>query len=260
MKHSTMLLLALLATLAWADDGALTPPPDKPLSASKSEVLKKRTGGFITRRYPGSSFVFADMSAKAQIPQEEIAALQEGCQIPVVRRALAGDRRPPIQVASDLLSDSSEVGGVAVLFDGAANQPVLTVFPENRITLVNTTPLAENVSAEVFQNRLIKEMWRAISYTAGGTCANTPHCVMQAILQPSDLDKIKCSMANPDVTGQIYNNARRFGFGTIVTSTYRSGCKEGGAPPPTNAYQKAIWDRFKAEKERGPSSPIQIKP
>lgn len=260
MKKLLVIVHLVSSFLLMANDAALTPPPDRPISLSKSKVLLKRTGGFLTRRLPGASFVFADLRIVPSFPEDEIKAIQESCQIPVERQVIKDRNKSPIQVATELLQNTQKVGGVAVLFNGAANQPVLTVFPENRITLINVTPLADKVSQQVYQDRLIKEMWRAISYTAGGTSSSTPYCVMQTILQPSDLDTLKCSMANPEVTGQISNNAKRFGFGTIITSTYRSACKEGWAPAPTNEYQRAIWERVKSDKERGPTNGIKIEP
>ena len=242
------------------DNSSLLPPPDKPLSSSKSQILMKRTGGFISRRYPGASFVFADARSDSKLDENVIREIQEGCQIPVERRMTPLNGKQPIQIASELLANPSSIGGVVVLYDGSAGQPVLTVFPENRITLLNVTPLGAGATPETFMTRLVKEMWRAISFTAGGTTSNTPFCVMQPVLSPSDLDKIKCVMASPDVTGQIYNHARKFGFGVIETSTYRAACKAGWAPPPTNEYQKVIWDRVKADKERGPTNPITIPP
>ena len=35
---------------------------------------------------------------------------------------------------------------------------------------------------------------------------------------------------------------------------------EGWAPAPTNDIQKAIFERVKADKERGPSKPLTIAP
>jgi len=35
---------------------------------------------------------------------------------------------------------------------------------------------------------------------------------------------------------------------------------EGWAPAPTNAYQRAVWDEVKSEKERGPSNALKIVP
>lgn len=42
--------------------------------------------------------------------------------------------------------------------------------------------------------------------------------------------------------------------------TYRNACRQGWAPAPTNDYQKAIYERMQADKERGPSKPLTITP
>ena len=41
---------------------------------------------------------------------------------------------------------------------------------------------------------------------------------------------------------------------------YRVAVQEGWAQPPTNDYQKAVWEQVKADKERGPTNPITIPP
>ncbi len=50
------------------------------------------------------------------------------------------------------------------------------------------------------------------------------------------------------------------GFEPAVVATYLTACREGWAPAPTNAFQKAIWERALSEKERGPTNPIRILP
>jgi len=45
-----------------------------------------------------------------------------------------------------------------------------------------------------------------------------------------------------------------------IRATYRRACHLGWAPPPTNDVQRAIWEKIKAEKERGPTKPITIPP
>ena len=44
------------------------------------------------------------------------------------------------------------------------------------------------------------------------------------------------------------------------TFSYRELCTQGKAPAPTNDVQRAIWEKVKADKERGPSNPIKIEP
>ena len=41
---------------------------------------------------------------------------------------------------------------------------------------------------------------------------------------------------------------------------YKKALEEGWAPPPSNDFQRAVWENFKADKERGPTNPIRITP
>ena len=47
---------------------------------------------------------------------------------------------------------------------------------------------------------------------------------------------------------------------SYIKATYLRACHLGWAPPPTNDVQRAIWEKIKAEKERGPTKPITIPP
>ena len=41
---------------------------------------------------------------------------------------------------------------------------------------------------------------------------------------------------------------------------YKKALEEGWAPPPSDEFQRAVWTRFKADKERGPTKPLAILP
>ena len=45
-----------------------------------------------------------------------------------------------------------------------------------------------------------------------------------------------------------------------IRATHRRACHLGWVPPPTNDVQRAIWEKIKADKERGPTNPITIPP
>ena len=48
--------------------------------------------------------------------------------------------------------------------------------------------------------------------------------------------------------------ANRLGILPVRTTTYLQACQEGWAPMPTNAVQKAIWEKVRAI----PQSPMKI--
>ena len=61
-----------------------------------------------------------------------------------------------------------------------------------------------------------------------------------------------------DVTCRMAKYLKSRGVTSSVMTTYKSACEQGWAPAPTNDVQKAIWERAKSDKERGPTNPIRI--
>jgi hypothetical protein len=175
--------------------------------------------------------------------------MQMFCEIPFVWEKVEISGKSPVKLANELLNREG-VGAVTVVTDGAEAEPVLTAFPEDGIVVLNVTPLKKDASSAVFTDRLEKELWRSIAFAAGGVESMSLHCSLKYIKVPADLDALDCKMLSPEITSHITHNAFKFGFGRNVTTTYRNACREGWAPPPTNDYQKAIWDRVMAEKAR----------
>ena len=62
----------------------------------------------------------------------------------------------------------------------------------------------------------------------------------------------------PDSIARACGYVGELGVRPEYRVSYRDACKEGWAPAPTNDYQKAIWNQVKADKERGPTNPIEI--
>ena len=93
----------------------------------------------------------------------------------------------------------------------------------------------------------------------GGDCAYR-NCVMAPVSSMADIDAMKVNMFCPDPFNRVRMHLGAIGIRPPVRTSYRKACVEGWAPPPTNQYQKAIWEQIKADKERGPTNPIEIKP
>lgn len=60
--------------------------------------------------------------------------------------------------------------------------------------------------------------------------------------------------------GEVKRLLPQVGFLPAMVATYRTACREGWAPPPSNDVQRAIWERALSDKERGPTNPITIPP
>lgn len=65
-----------------------------------------------------------------------------------------------------------------------------------------------------------------------------------------------------DFTGAalIRSAAESLGIPHANRVFYKKALEEGWAPPPQDEFQRAVWERFKADKERGPAKPLTIPP
>ena len=59
-----------------------------------------------------------------------------------------------------------------------------------------------------------------------------------------------------DMVNYYQEYLKTLGVTTRAVTSYKTACKEGWAPAPTNDVQRAIWDKVHAM----PTAPIKIKP
>lgn len=258
-KKPLIILLVAIAGMICAQEVANGRKAGKGL-LTPNDVQQRRSGGFVTRMVAGKSFLFADTRKKG--PTENAKLIKEMelfCEIPFVWRKIELTDTSPLMMAKHLLSNEP-FAAVTIIKDGDADEPVLATFPEDGIAVINVTPLKDGVSESVFNDRFEKELWRSVAFAAGGIESMSPHCSLKYIKVPADLDALDCKMLSPEITSHITHNAFKFGFGRNVTTTYRNACREGWAPPPTNDYQKAIWDRVMAEKAAATNAPSTTPP
>lgn len=88
-----------------------------------------------------------------------------------------------------------------------------------------------------------------------GQTVMVPHCVMMKAVGLKGLDALECREYSPEPIGKILEYMLEAGYKQCNVGTYTDACAEGWAPMPTNAAQKAIWDKF----HQLPSQPIPLK-
>ncbi len=148
---------------------------------------------------------------------------------------------------------------VFVTSDGSL--PSLLVAPENGWVLVNTANLGKEAASEAVLKRRVRcEVARGLAYVAGAANSLYARSLMSAVREPRDLDGTTNEMPPVDVVSRFQSYLKPFGITPFVQTPYSQAVEEGWAPAPTNAYQQAIWDEMKAEKERGPTNGLQIPP
>ena len=150
--------------------------------------------------------------------------------------------------------------GLAILVVDKPGGETLLVSPEGRWVELNVAPLAEdNPSKELFEKRVKREMWRALAYGMG-VGNEEMLSVLNIVTSVKELDAIGTDEPTPDAFNKIIYSAARRKMARVRYTSYRQACIEGWAAAPTNDAQRAVWEQVKADKERGPTNPITIKP
>ena len=135
------------------------------------------------------------------------------------------------------------------------NLPPLLVAPESRWAVVNIAPLAKDAAPAFFEARVKKELTRGFCALCGAMNSNYPEALTGGVAETKQLDKFADHKLPVDVIARFAPYMAPFGVTPAQITTYRSACKQGWAPAPTNDYQKAIW----TEIHTPPSDPIKIK-
>ncbi len=148
-----------------------------------------------------------------------------------------------------------DVALVVALVDGGAKTPRLSVYPEERVALVN----ADRCPRMLLDKLLVREIWRAIGFAGG--CGYAPYrgCVMQPVFTDTEILGLPGDVLQPMTLQGFRKFETRCGMKRMRYVPYEYACYEGWAPQPTNETQKTIWREVKEELAREPSKPIQIR-
>ena len=204
-------------------------------------------GGMVTRPASQAGVWFLDGQGRV-----------EAAFVRKVADEIAAQLQLPVKVRA---GGAEGVDGVSVSLEERADGDTLTVMPEGRRAKVNVRALAaDGPPADRLESRVRKEMWRAAVYLLGGGNSEFRHCVMKPVASLGDLDDLEAASACPEPFNRVLATAAALGIRGARTTTYRRACEEGWAPQPVDDAQRAIWERVKADKERGPANAIRILP
>ena len=245
-----------------AKQEAATPHRKKRARLSPEQQMA-RFGGFVEAAYSGRRVYFIDAQRRVPAAVAEWIARQVGIALSlptrVVRPESAGGDNVPTAIR--LAREAGGDVGAAVAVVDVPDMPTLLVAPEDGWAQVNLAALARDTpAAEVLEARLKKELWRAFILVFGGGNSQFEGDVMRPICSPRDLDAHDALVSSPEPFNTVMSGAKARGVTPIRRTTYLSACREGWAPPPTNEFQKVIWEKVNAEKERGPTNPLTIPP
>ena len=202
---------------------------------TRPDAHNRPSGGMVEKPYDGN--VLRVMDAQGAVSHEKVADM--------VRRMRWATLLPFETVASGRIN-----GGIKELSEAA-----------KALAILNVAFLKEDhPDKNKLETRIEKMVWRALARSLQvGSVTHMPS-VLQPFRTLSELDSNTIMRPSPEGFNAFIDNSKVYGITTITISSYRDACHKGWAPTPTNALQRAIWDQIQADKERGPTNPITIKP
>ena len=253
-----LLFLVMISTLSFtllAD--AIKAPPKR---RGRPRRSSQETGGLVFGKAEGNYVRFVNVQDKisSAILFEVAEEVKKNLLLPVEVSATSAGK-DIFSIASKTMAMTRT--GVAVVVLGAEFDTTILAAPEAGWAIVNVNALlTDNPDTPKAQNRLRKELWRALCFAAGGGFSSMKPCVVQPTKTLSELDALFYPLPSPMQHNAIIDAAKARGVQSIKINTYLGACREGWAPTPTNDIQKAIWEQVKADKERGPTNPLKIPP
>lgn len=232
-------LFAAVAALTLSAVAEMTPER----LAELKRTQYRESGGWVVKEDPGNGFI-------AIVNLQERVDAKSGL-LPVMRYFKKFTR-----LAVKVLGEKDRRGSLNVeVVDDNRTQRVLSVYPEERVAVVNVAALAaDNPAADRLALRTRKEVARAIAWLCGAAGSQYSDTLAGYIGSTKALDRFEDEGLPPDVFMRMNVYAAQVGVRPVVRATYRQACQEGWAPAPTNDVQKTIWDKV----HEIPSKPIRI--
>lgn len=254
MKKCLLVLCAFCSVfVVFADQEKGVERTKKNFQQKRAEVNMRRNGGFLER--PGSyqgKILIIDERSKPDVEQLQSVATEflkyNKFNLQVVSSE-TGEKCRKLKI-------KEKGGNVGVFIVEDDITPTLLVAPEDGWAVVNVKALVSGVAkSRLAPRRIQKEVLRALGYVCGGMSTRFETSIAGPVAKPEDLDG-KVEMQLPfDVTSTFNSNLAKFGVTPFLQTTYRTACKEGWAPQPTNDFQRVVWEEYHTK----PSEPIKIK-
>ena len=227
---------------------------------ARDERVMKKTGGFIHLKAEGPLTMLLDARAKPTLALDDVARVYGlATHLKALVAKEARGEVAPLAFARAKMASSKSLMLIAVV-DGCTDLPALSVFPEERVGIVNADTLKGGDDPSAPEMRVTKEVWRAMAFVGGIGFSPAENDIMQPIYTLRELDANRYPFVQPMNMARMQRMWKVFGVKKERRIPYRVAVQEGWAKPPTNDYQKAVWEQVKAEKERGPTNPITIPP
>lgn len=243
MKKPLMIALALVATLAIAEEGKKSAKDMTP--AEREEFRLRKTGGFIEKTDAVKGLIAIIDTQSLMSPSNIVAAVnQVGDEIKKYNIQIF--RKEPGDVVALKKAVNADVAVVIVAND---KDPSLLMAPDDHWAVVNVKKCETNLKtpaakAKFFDTRCRKALLRAFI----GACSSVSSGYPGNIACAASVEALDtCEEFVPfDKFIAMDNYLKAAGLRPHYIKTYRAAIREGWAPDPTNEYQKACLEDYKA--------------
>lgn len=216
--------------------------------ALRAQYIKKM-GGIVHLPASGSVLLIVDATSKlvGEASYAEVEKVMREYDMVALRMeqdAKAGDKISASSAFDFAKTKSSGAAGVVLLFNGGMKAPVLATYPEDRIAVLNVDALCTGAKGSgIREDRVTREIWRAIGFTFGSGYAQQFECVMKPISTMDELDSMKLKFLHPQSAFSMREAFKKAGAIPARHGTYVQAVRGGWAPMPTNEIQRAIWEK-----------------
>ena len=229
------------------------------IGRTRPDAHSKPSGGIVEKPYSGNYFRI--VNAQVTISNEAIKAyafkMRMETLLPIESRVGKTVSVETARTIAEQLANEPRVGAGIVIVDDATKKAYIESL-EGRWAILNIAPLkTDTPDAKTLEVRCAKMMWRATARALGvGYAAHDDISVLKPFSSLAELDANPEMKPSPDGSNALLQNASGYGITTLTIASYRTACRNGWAPAPTNDVQKAIWDKVHAM----PTEPLKIKP
>lgn len=257
MKRIMVLLSWSIAAVLYAVQANRVSADTTEDAEARRRRFNERTGGLIL--HPGTGkVVIANVQSRvdAYVVKRTAEVITKEFRITVEH-----DSNPAFSIPSAGTSIKRTGASAMVFVINDPQMPFSLIAPEAKWGCVNIAALeTDSPDTEKLEARFKKMFMRTVSSLLGAGVSGYKVSVMQSVNNLAELDDIKGIGLDPQALMSIMQRLPKLGITPPKMLPYIKACREGWAPAPTNDYQKAVWEKVKADKERGPTNPITIPP
>ena len=214
-----------------------------------------RTGGYVIKPDAGNRAVVI-ANAQTRVPvvafRRALGYMRFAAKINFDLRTLKTAEEP----YAKMVKETNAAVLIVVVDKPESSSPIL-VSPDERWTVVNVAALASDKPGDtVLQTRFRAALTRAICYACGGGSSKNKSVPTSPLTGGvADYDRLMAESLGPDQIAFMTDYLFELGSRQILRVTYDVACQQGWAPAPTNAIQKAVWEKV----HKVPDKPMKIK-